>query len=73
MSEKADNTKTVEFRWGCPHQSKKFHIFCNSMSLCRKWGFFDGDDLVSDGPQTARKDDCIECVRKLNEARGDGK
>ena len=55
--------------WGASVLMSKYHYFRNGMSLCRKWGFFDGpldqDDL---GIQTS--DDCKKCSEMRAKERG---
>lgn len=48
--------------WGFPGRSKKAHYFVDSMSLCRKWGFYYGslEQGNDDSP-----DNCAACRREL--------
>lgn len=48
--------------WGFPGTSKKAHYFVDSMSLCRKWGFYYGslEQGNDDSP-----DNCAACIREL--------
>jgi len=50
--------------------SRKYHYFVNSKSLCGRWmNFskeFDGEDT---GETEPRKDDCKACFKKLVELR----
>lgn len=47
---------------GFPGGSKKAHYFVDSMSLCRRWGFYYGslEQGNDDSP-----DSCAACMRKL--------
>jgi hypothetical protein len=59
-----NNKKKVDERggWGFPETSRKAHYFVDMMSLCRKWGFYNG-------PLEQGNDDsiynCAECKRLL--------
>lgn len=52
--------------WAMPINSKRFHFFSDSRSLCGKWMFL-AKDLDADDPSTTmpRSDDCKECFRRL--------
>lgn len=54
--------------WGFPghgRMSKKAHYFVDMMSLCGKWGFYNGPLETDDGVST---DDCAKC-RRMKSAR----
>lgn len=47
--------------WGFPNGSRKAHYFRDTISLCRRYGFYMGP-LDSSDKQSP--DDCRECRRK---------
>ncbi|MBA7529732.1 hypothetical protein ES705_21931 [subsurface metagenome] len=48
--------------WGFPAESRKAHYFVDSMSLCRRWGFYSGplEQGNDDSP-----DNCAACAKEL--------
>jgi hypothetical protein len=48
--------------WGFPAGSRKAHYFVDSMSLCRRWGFYYGplEQGKDDSP-----DNCPSCMKAL--------
>jgi hypothetical protein len=53
--------------WGRPMQSRRFHYFDNnSMSLCRKWGFYFGDAEDTHDDHT---DNCAVCQKLVRAVR----
>ena len=49
--------------WGFPGLARKAHYFVDSMSLCRRWGLYQGLLSADDGRPSP--DDCVECRREL--------
>ncbi len=48
--------------WGFPAGSRKAHYFVDSMSLCRRWGFYYGS-LEQDNDNSP--DNCPSCMKAL--------
>lgn len=57
------------FCWGKPDNSKSFHVFHESRSLCGSWFYGGADEAVADGVIEARAGDCKGCVKRLNAHR----
>ncbi len=58
--------ESKEEGWGLPGRSRKWHYFINTMSLCRKYGFYQGylEQANDDSP-----DNCSACRKaKKSEA-----
>lgn len=55
------NTEQTE-GWGFPTLSRKAHYFVDTMSLCRKYGFYRGplEQGNDDSP-----DNCAVCMKRL--------
>lgn len=45
---------------------QRFHIEHGCRSLCGRWGFIRGDDVVKPGRMVAGDKDCKECVKRWN-------
>lgn len=56
----------VKEGWGVPAGSRKAHYFVDSMSLCRRWGFYFG--LLEQGNDTS-PDNCPGCMKSLAKRR----
>lgn len=50
--------------WAKPRDSRKFHYFRDSRSLCGKYGFFMGTFDATDQTAKVSLDDCVECLRR---------
>ena len=51
--------------WGLPNMSRKWHYFINTLSLCRKYGFYGG--YLEQGNNES-PDNCLAC-RKMKKTR----
>ena len=56
----------VKEGWGFPGNSRKAHYFVDSMSLCRRWGFYLGplEQGNDDSP-----DNCPACMKALTKRK----
>jgi len=48
--------------WGFPNNSRKAHYFVDSMSLCRRYGFYYGDLELGNNNSP---DNCSVCAKLL--------
>jgi len=55
-------TKQIKEGWGFPAGSRKAHYFVDSMSLCRRWGFYYGS--LEQGNDNS-PDNCPTCMKAL--------
>lgn len=55
-------TKTVKEGWGKPLESRKWHYFVDSRSLCGSWGFYFG--ALEQGKE-ASPDNCAACKKRF--------
>lgn len=62
--------------WGFPRDSRKAHYFRDTMSLCRKFGFYRGplepEGVWDGGVPKPSPDDCAPCRKALNRERSAG-
>lgn len=49
--------------WAFPGNARKAHYFREMMSLCGKWGFYNGPLEPDNGK--ASPDDCVACRRRF--------
>lgn len=50
--------------WGLPSQSRKWHYFVDTRSLCGKWGFFQGG--LEQGNDNSPSN-CAKCKQRLRQ------
>lgn len=61
-----ENVEEPKEGWGFPGTSRKAHYFVDGMSLCRKWGFYQGP--LEQGNDES-PDNCSACVKALIKKR----
>jgi len=56
--------------WVRPHNSRKFHYFVDSHSLCGRYGFM--FEIGDEDHGSYDKDDCAKCVREIKKMKEKG-
>lgn len=59
------NENETKEGWGLPQQSRKWHYFVDTRSLCGHWGFYTGPL----NQRHASKANCARCSQRLAKRR----